>query len=371
MRKYLLVLLVVLLTSCENQISTPKVESVKLNMDSFTLVINKSEQLVATVTPSNATNKTVSWSSSNPGVASVSDTGLVTGLTAGTAIVTVKTIDGNHTASCTVTVNPISITAVSLNKTTALVLIGNTEQLTATTAPSNATNKTVSWSSSNPGVASVSDTGLVTGLTAGTAIVTVKTIDGNHTASCTVVIKDYVSISIRAPFSIYIGETPSIAVYGVRPSGVEEDITDKVSFKINDTEKALLTDTGIITPRKTGEIIISAAFLNLTDSLTISIYPPVISSISIVHETVDGYVSGIGSVKNGQKIQLAIRANYTDGSSQIILDSISWSTVFSSQGGSIIVSVDSNGVLSAIGWGSDYVEARYATKNTTSIVNVN
>lgn len=82
----------------------------------------------------------------------------------------------------------IDVTGVTLNKSTSTVLVGGTEQLTATVAPSNATTKTVSWSSSTPSVATVNSSGLVTGVSAGTATITVTTVDGSKTANCVVTV---------------------------------------------------------------------------------------------------------------------------------------------------------------------------------------
>jgi len=143
--------------------------------------------LTATVNPANATNKAVSWQSSNPAVATVSN-GVVTPLTAGTAIVSAITAVGGFSATCEVTVNPAPVvpSGVSVAPTSlSLIAGGATGTLTATVNPANATNKAVSWQSSNPTVATVNN-GVVTPLAAGTATVTVTTVDGGKTATCTV-----------------------------------------------------------------------------------------------------------------------------------------------------------------------------------------
>ncbi|MDR2423429.1 MAG: Ig-like domain-containing protein [Prevotellaceae bacterium] len=162
---------------------------VSLNKTATTINVNATEQLTATVAPENATNKAVTWSSSKAAVATVSEAGLVTAVSPGTAKITVTTQDGGRTSSCTVTVVQPA-TGVSLNKTTTTLNVNATEQLTATVAPANATNKAVSWSSSNTAVATVSSTGLVTAKSAGTATITVTTADGGHTATCTVTVED-------------------------------------------------------------------------------------------------------------------------------------------------------------------------------------
>jgi uncharacterized protein YjdB len=169
---------------------TVSVTGVSVSPTSLSLTLNQTGQLTPTISPANATNKTVSWSSSNTGVATVSATGLVTGVAVGTATITVTTQDGARTATASVTVssNAVPVTGVSVAPTSVTVNTGNTTTLTATVAPANASNKNVSWSSGNTAVATVSSTGVVTGVSAGTATITVTTQDGARTATSAVTV---------------------------------------------------------------------------------------------------------------------------------------------------------------------------------------
>ncbi len=166
------------------------VSIVSLNKTSLNLTISDSEQLTATITPSNAYDKSITWTSSDPTVASVNENGVVTAVSAGSAVITVTTADGNKTAFCTVTVAEptISVTGVTLNKNSMSLNTGCSEQLTATITPSNADDKSVTWTSSDPAVATVDINGNVTAVSAGSAVITVTTADGNKTASCTVTV---------------------------------------------------------------------------------------------------------------------------------------------------------------------------------------
>jgi hypothetical protein len=135
---------------------------------------------IFTVNPSSASNYTL-------------NNGAITFLAPDNYTVTITNpaiLDGSVVQKFIVTQAVIGVTGVNLNKSTATVIVGNTEQLTATVLPANATNKTVTWSSNNTSVATVSNTGLVTALTVGTAIITVTTEDGNFTANCTVTVAD-------------------------------------------------------------------------------------------------------------------------------------------------------------------------------------
>ena len=167
-----------------------KVESVALNESNITLTVGGSYSLVATVLPADAENKSVKWESSNASVATVDNNGKVTAVAAGSATITVKTVDGGKTATCAVTVNAliVSVESVALDKTTLTLTEGESATLVATVNPSNATNKSVVWSSDNSAVATVSE-GAVTAVAPGTATITVKTEDGNKSATCVVTVE--------------------------------------------------------------------------------------------------------------------------------------------------------------------------------------
>ena len=164
------------------------VTGISLNKTSLSLVEGNSEILTANITPSNATNKSITWTSSNTGIATVSN-GKVNAVKAGTATITVKSNNGK-TATCTVTVTAknteVAVTGISLNKTSLSLVEGNNETLTATITPSNATNKNITWTSSNTSIATVSN-GNIIGVKAGTAIITAKTNNGK-TITCTVTV---------------------------------------------------------------------------------------------------------------------------------------------------------------------------------------
>ena len=160
------------------------VTSVKLSKTSLSLEKGKTQTITATITPSDASDKTVTWSTSNSKVATVSN-GKITAVSNGTATITAKTSNGK-TASCKVIVTtPVS--SVKLSKTSLTLVKGTSETITATITPSNASDKTVTWTTSNSKVATVSN-GKITAKSDGTATITVKTSNGK-TASCEVTVK--------------------------------------------------------------------------------------------------------------------------------------------------------------------------------------
>ncbi|MBM6786394.1 Ig-like domain-containing protein [Collinsella tanakaei] len=166
------------------------VTGVRLNRTSLSLDTGDTAVLTATVSPSNATDKGVSWSSSNTGVATVDRSGNVRAVGAGTAVITVRTDDGSYTAKCTVTVkSDVKVERISLSPSTLTLGKNSTYKLTYTISPSNAENKGVTWKSSDSSVARVDSTGRVTAVSVGKATITVTTADGGKTASCTVTVK--------------------------------------------------------------------------------------------------------------------------------------------------------------------------------------
>ena len=207
--------------------SLPKIlaESITLNASSIELIEEDTQQLTTTVLPSNASDKTVTWTSSNSRVATVNTHGLVTAVSAGTAIITARTNDGsNLTASCAVTVNPrfVPATSVGLNISSCTLDVGDTQQLTATVMPENATNKSVVWTSSDESVATVDENGLVTAHKGGTATISANTTDGsNLSADCLVNVNPQFIVTAAPQVSHVRGGEPTITDFEI---GLTNDI---------------------------------------------------------------------------------------------------------------------------------------------------
>lgn len=173
------------------------VASVKLNATSKTLYTGKTFQLKATISPSDATNKKVTWKSSNTKVATVNSSGLVKAVAKGSATITCTAADDSKkSAKCTITVKNKLVTGISLNATSKTLYKGKTFQLKATITPSDASNKKVTWKSSNTNVAGVSADGLVYALAKGTATITCTATDGSKVSTkCVITVKN----SSKAP----------------------------------------------------------------------------------------------------------------------------------------------------------------------------
>ncbi|WP_223706901.1 Ig-like domain-containing protein [Flavobacterium potami] len=199
------------------------VTGVSVSPASATIGLGTTQQLNATIAPANATNQNVTWTSSNTAVATVNTSGLVTAVAAGTATITVKTVDGNKTATSAITVATIPVASVAVSPTTASLYAGNTQQLTATVSPTNATNKNVAWSSSNTAIATVNSSGLVTAVAAGTATITTTTQDGNKTATATITVNPNTNFTVYFYKPSNWGTGIKIYYWSALPSGVLAD----------------------------------------------------------------------------------------------------------------------------------------------------
>lgn len=215
-----------------NREKTVAVTEVTVNEQTLALVEGESKTLTATVTPDNATDKAVSWSSSDKEVATVAPNGVVTAVKAGTATITVTTHDGGKTATCAVTVTAatVSVTGVALGEETLTLKKGTDHTLVATVAPENATDKAVTWTSSDDEVATVSESGVVTALKEGTTTVTATTHDGGKTSTCavTVPVKGQAKVD---PYEVTVSET------AVKSANLEGDISYWFTFTLEEAAK--------------------------------------------------------------------------------------------------------------------------------------
>ncbi|MGL4981302.1 MAG: Ig-like domain-containing protein, partial [Treponemataceae bacterium] len=174
------------------------VNSIEIGKSATYMTIGSTEQLHAIIRPSNASNKEVTWESSNTRVVTVDEqTGLITGVSEGNAYISVRTVDGGYSDLCFVTVtrNAVSVVDISLNKNVTYMKENETERLSATLIPFNATNQNITWSSSDQNVVSVDNVGLITSHKTGNAIITAKTVDGGRTATCLVHVEE-VNVSV-------------------------------------------------------------------------------------------------------------------------------------------------------------------------------
>ena len=198
------------------------VTAVSVEPSAVALDPGETTSLTATVTPAGAADKSVSWSSGNEAVATVDASGVVTAIKPGEAVITATTTDGSFTSSCTVTVNAIPVTGVTLDKTEVELKVGNTLFLTATVTPSTATNADVTFTiaSGSDVIEMVEGSGTATSqaftaLKTGQAYITVTTQDGGYQANCHVTVYDDVKVSsiILSPDNVTLDPGESVVYY--------------------------------------------------------------------------------------------------------------------------------------------------------------
>ncbi len=238
---------------------TVAVTGIKLDKTTCTIEKGKTQTLTATVTPSNATNKTITWTTSDSSVATVSG-GRITAKNTGTATITAKTSNGK-TATCKVTVkNPAVLAAgIKLDKTSTTLGKGETITLNATITPTNTTNKSVTWTTSNSSVATVSG-GKITAKNNGTTTITAKTSNGK-TATCKVTV-----ISEIKPVQIELNNTEALIYKGktknLKATVYPTEAADKAVTWTTSNSKVATVSAGKITGIDYGTATITAKTSN-------------------------------------------------------------------------------------------------------------
>lgn len=276
----------VVMFACGKTPTANAVTGVSLNKTSATLSVGEQETLVATVKPENADNKAVTWASDKEAVATVGSDGKVTAVAPGVAKITVKTADGEHKATCTVTVKApeVAVTGIKLNKTSETLIKGATLKLVATVEPESATDKTVVWASDNKTVATVSADGKVSALATGSAKITATC--GGFSAECAIMVAE------KAITGIEIEKEPTKTIYSVgdtfEPAGVI------VMAKYNDNSKSDVTGECTFTP--------SGALAKTDTEITVN-YGTFSTKISI---TVNEKVSGVALAATEEEFRTAL-----------------------------------------------------------------
>ena len=221
-----------------------KAASITVTPDKVSLNAGETKQLTKTIAPEDTTNKNVTWSSSNESVATVTEDGLIKAIAKGTAVITATAEDGSDVkGTCTVTVTEnatpkiIKVSSIAITPKSVSLKKGAASQLRASIAPSNATNKAVLWASNKSSVASVSQSGLVRAISAGTATITVTTRDGSRkSAVCTITVTDD---SAKQP-EIKDGETYEVENCSYTVTSLSKQI---VMFSGSNDSKVIIPDT--------------------------------------------------------------------------------------------------------------------------------
>ena len=323
------------------------VERVILDASAISMYVGESATLTATVLPADATIKGVIWSSSNASVATVDVNGVFTGISEGTAIITVTTVDGGYKAECAVTVKPIvppvvHPTGVTLDKTSAEICVNETLALTATVLPADATDKSVTWYTSDASVATVSANGVVTGISKGIATITVATVDGNKTATCVVTVTERlvpvtgITLDTIAT-TIDVGSTVTL-----NATIIPADASNKNVIWTSSDPNVATVNKGVVTGVSKGTATIRAASEDNP-----SVYAECVVTVNEVTPVI--HVTGVTLDKTN--LQLKVGETATLKATVVPSDAsdkkVSWRSSDTK-----VVTVDSDGKVTAVGKGT-------------------
>jgi uncharacterized protein YjdB len=235
---------------------TVAITGISISRKSLSLEVNSTEQLTATVLPENATNNAYTWGTSDASIVTVSDSGLVMAIAAGTSYVFATITDSINVFadSClvTVTIPIVAVTGISLNITDMDLKVDSIMQLTATITPENADNKTVIWTSDDNSVATVSSTGLVRAIAEGQATITATAEDGGYTARCTVTVQKNRTVTVDEGKPVGSDGKGSIEISLEIPSSVpftgtfRVNLPNGMSIDVNATKLAGELGTSLI-----------------------------------------------------------------------------------------------------------------------------
>jgi len=260
------------------------VSSINLNKSSLNILEKTTDTLDANISPSNATNKNVIWHSSDPSIATIDSNGKITAKKLGTTIITATASNGNKTTCRVTVVDTMSLNEIKLEKETITIKEMETEQLNIIFNPSNATNKKVTWKSSNPRIVTVDAKGVITGIKTGTATITAVSNDGGYVAICKVTVeeisKDIINIILdKEKIDMLAGEKTTLNVT------IEPDYADNQELIWSSSDENIaVVENGEITAISGGTASIKATSMdgNKEAICIVNVTSPPLKKISFV-----------------------------------------------------------------------------------------
>ncbi|MFL5606534.1 MAG: beta strand repeat-containing protein, partial [Gemmatimonadaceae bacterium] len=327
---------------------------------SSALAVGQSTTLAATVTDANGTvltGRLVTWSSSNPSVATVNaTTGVVTGVSVGSATITATSEGKTGTAAVTVTAVPVA--SVTVNPTTENLFVGQTAVLSATVKDANGAVVAVqpTWTSSNPLVAAVSSTGLLTAVAPGSATITASAGGKSGAASVVVTLVPVVSVAVEPPSaSVIAGQTTTLVATVRDANGAV--VTDRpVTWTSSNTTVATVSATGVVTAVTPGGATITATSESKSGSATVTVTPVPVSSVTVAPATKSLVVGTTAT----------LTATVKDANGTIVTDRpVTWSS-----SSPAVAAVSPAGKVTALSVGSATIAATSEGKTGTAAVTV-
>lgn len=315
-----------------------------LDQATLSLGIGRTATLTCTITPANATDKTVTWTSGDETVATVDASGKVTAVGKGKTVITAEPKGQNPhfkiaAPTCEVTVDPVAVTGITLSKTTLALTIGDSETLTATVAPDDATDKTFTWKSDTEGVATVDANGKVTAVAAGTAKITATTKDGGKTADCTMTVS-----KMAGSISYTTTSVEKLVTAAAFTNALTKTGDGTVTYASTNTAVAAVNSTtGEVTVKGVGSATITAtvadgdtyAYATKTASYTLTVNPVAVTGITLSKSSLE--------LTEGDTFTLTATVAPTDATNK----AFTWKSDKPA-----VASVDENGKVTAVAAGT-------------------
>ncbi len=270
------------LTASCSVIVTPIVaESISIKPNDHDMIVGQTFEISVEILPLDTTDKSVLWESSNPEVVEVDENGTIIALNAGSSIITATSNSNPELhAECNINVSPVLVESITLDCSEKRLYVGDTFEIHADVYPYNAADKSLSWISDNPKVASVDENGKVTAVSVGEAIISAKSVDGSDvSAECKVTV-DPVSASAVTlnvtDMTLLVGQSDKLTAT-VSP----ENVTDKTITWASDNETiATVDESGLVTALGVGSATITASTENgLTATCEVSVLPVLVEAI--------------------------------------------------------------------------------------------
>ncbi len=305
------------------------------------------------------------WSSSNPAAATISGTGMATGVAIGSATITAAL--GAQAGSTNLNVVP-SLVSIQVNPQNSLIAAGTTQPFTATgTFSDNSTQDltlSVNWSSSLPSVATIAAGGLANGVAAGqtTITATAGSVSGSTVLSVnppTTAVLTGITVNPVNP-SLLVPGTQQFTATGTYSDNSTQDLTNAAAWTSSSPDVASINFTGLASGLTAGVTTISATYQSVSGAttLTVAVSSPVLQSLTVT--------PGNPSIAMGQNQQFVATGQYSDGSTQNLTSSVSWSSSQPSVGG-----ITAAGLASGLGGGSTTITAALGSISASATLNVN
>ncbi len=355
---------VVLVSAC----STVHITGLALTPASSTIAKGTMVQLTATETFSDNTTQDVtnnaSWTSSDTSIATVSSSGLVTGVSPGT--VTVTATSAGFSGTATVTVTAASLTSIAVTPPNPSIAAGTTKQFTATGTFSDQTTQNitaqVTWSSATAAAATISSAGLATGVAVGTSTISASLSGKTGSTVLTVTAATLTSIAVTpASPSIAAGTTKQFTAIGTYSDKTAQDITSLVTWSSATPSVATVSSQGLATGLAVGTSTIAAALSGQTGSTVLTVTAAALTSISVTPVN--------PSIAAGTPKQFTATGTYSDKTTQDITTQVLWTSGTTSVA-TISNATGSRGLATGAGVGTSTISATLSGQTGTTTLTV-